>query len=61
MLAGQAGYAVMADRMYAITSGFVHGFKWATRYVRRERELLGVVADSLAAALVAERLLSPTA
>lgn len=52
MLAGQAGYAVMADRMYAITSGFVHGFKWATRYVRRERELLGVVADSLAAALI---------
>ena len=28
------------------------GFKWATRYVRRERELLGVVADSLAAALI---------
>jgi len=52
LLGGRVSYAVLADRMYNLTSGFVHGFKWATWYVRTERELLGAIADSFAAAVI---------
>lgn len=52
LLGGGVSYAVLAERMYNLTSSFVHGFKWATWYVHKERELLGVVADSFAAALI---------
>lgn len=52
LLGGSVGYEVLADRIYNLTSGFVHGYKWATWYIRNERELLGVVADSFAAALI---------
>lgn len=52
LLGGDIGLEILTDRMYSLTSGFVHGFKWATWYVRTERELLGAVADSFAAALV---------
>jgi hypothetical protein len=30
LLGGKVGYDVLADRMYNLTSGFVHGFKWAS-------------------------------
>lgn len=52
LLGGDVSFEVLADRTYGLTSGFVHGFKWATWYVRKERELLGAVADSFAAALI---------
>lgn len=52
LVGGAVSYDVLADRMYNLTSSFVHGLKWATWYVRNEQLLLGVVADSLASALI---------
>jgi hypothetical protein len=47
-LRGDAGHGVSADRMYPVTWGFAHGTTWPTWYVRNERELPRMIADTFA-------------
>jgi hypothetical protein len=41
-----------AKRFYSLASGFVHGFKWATDYIRDDMDLLRMTADGFAAAVL---------
>ncbi|BDX32480.1 hypothetical protein TUM20985_30270 [Mycobacterium antarcticum] len=45
------GFASAVDRFYTLGSGFVHGYKWAMDYVKRELDSFAMVADGLGAAV----------
>jgi hypothetical protein len=46
------GMALGAKSFYAFGSSFVHGYKWMSDYVKDDTELLRMIADGFAAALI---------
>ena len=44
--------ALAVQRFYSFGSSFVHGYKWMRDYVRDDTELLKMIADGFAAAVI---------